>query len=75
VPVPINAEGTGSDWPGWCKYSLPHRLRACATPADVNNVMAANRDSLETLKTVSPVGYDGLHALAKKIIDSMEQLP
>lgn len=71
VPVPINAEGTGSDWPSWAKYLLPHRLRECKTADEVQEVVDANRDSLESLKTVSAAAHAGLQKLYTSMIDGL----
>lgn len=67
VPVPINAEGSGSDWPGWAKYLMPNRLRACQSAAERDAVMRANASSLAELAKVSAKAHQALCALANNL--------
>ena len=64
VPVPINAEGSGSDWKLWATHLMPKRLRTCRDAAEIEAVVKANADSLDGLKQVSP---DKAYAALEKL--------
>lgn len=66
VPVPLDAEASGSDWKLWATTLLPDRLRVCRNADEVDGVVKANLDALNTLKGVSPQAHKALMNSATK---------
>lgn len=66
VPVPLDAEASGSDWKLWATTLLPDRLRVCRNADEVDSVVKANLDALNTLKSVSPQAHKALMNSATK---------
>ncbi len=62
IPVPVDCEGSGSDWREWATM-IRQRLAACSSSEDIQAVLDANRDSLDTLRTVSAKGYSAVKAV------------
>lgn len=63
VPVPIDSEGSGSDWKSWAKRDFPTRLNHCKSAEEIQAVLDANAPALDTLKGVSTAAYDALHSM------------
>jgi DNA repair and recombination protein RAD52 len=70
VPVPMNAEGSDSDWKLWATRDLPARLKASRSAEEVDDVIRANSDALDRLKAVSKQAYDGLMRLQVQLVES-----
>ena len=71
VPVPVNGEGSGLDWPNWSRFAFPHRLRACQTAAEVTSVLQANAENLAELAKVSVRAHEAIGKLASSITDAL----
>jgi hypothetical protein len=71
VPVPMDAEGSRSDWRLWATREMPTRLKACRTADEVDDVIRANSDSLDNLKKVSAPAYTAIIKLQTQLIEQL----
>jgi len=69
VLVPLDGEGSGSDWKRWAQVEMPAALKAAPSAAVAQAILDVNKSALDTLATVSPAALGAVVALADKIID------
>jgi hypothetical protein len=62
IPVPVDAEGSGSDWKEWGNR-FAEAVNLAETWEQIDTITIANHASLETLKTEKPKWHDSLSGL------------
>jgi DNA recombination protein Rad52 len=73
IPVPLNIEASGSDWKAWANL-FKEAIRHTKSPAEVQAILNSNKDSLDTLKTVSESAYKHIEGVWNAAIDAMTRM-